>query len=256
MRGFSPPFTIASEGYASTAARLLMARAERGEQMQLFVLHEADPDGYNIARTLQEETARMPGHSIQVVDLGLTVEAADAMDLPSETFTRQKALPEGLLLSERTEAWFTGQPIQVKDKTQWNCRRVELNAMSSRQLVDYIEQGLRTAGADSKILPAEAIVRTSYLNAVDEAISEEVNRTLDELLSPKDIVTQITADLFSRSAEKDVRLLVNQALRRRRELSWDQATRRLAHAFVKQDRSRISESVRAALYARMKELDD
>jgi hypothetical protein len=52
---------VAGEGYATEACRVLLAKAERGPEYQLFVLHDADPHGYNIARTLQEETVRMPG---------------------------------------------------------------------------------------------------------------------------------------------------------------------------------------------------
>ena len=34
-------------------------------QYQLFVLHDADPDGYNIARTLREATERMPDYPVR-----------------------------------------------------------------------------------------------------------------------------------------------------------------------------------------------
>ena len=47
------------EGYSVTACRDLLARTEF-RHMTIFVLHDADIDGYNIARTLAEATARMP----------------------------------------------------------------------------------------------------------------------------------------------------------------------------------------------------
>ncbi|MCU7836219.1 MAG: hypothetical protein KZQ83_13335 [gamma proteobacterium symbiont of Taylorina sp.] len=63
-----------------------MDNAQKGQDYTIFVLHDADPDGYNIARTLQEETARMPDHNIEVIDLGLSILHAVAMELENETF--------------------------------------------------------------------------------------------------------------------------------------------------------------------------
>lgn len=62
---------VAGEGYASEAVRLLFDTASKEQGAQLFVLHDADPHGYNIARTLREETRRMPGYQVEVIDLEL-----------------------------------------------------------------------------------------------------------------------------------------------------------------------------------------
>ena len=48
---------LASEGFATEAARVLLARAQQGRDYKIFVLHDADHSGYNIARTVAEETA-------------------------------------------------------------------------------------------------------------------------------------------------------------------------------------------------------
>ncbi|HTY27699.1 MAG TPA: hypothetical protein VMD51_06065, partial [Mycobacterium sp.] len=63
---------IFGNGYSPTACRELLSRSEIRDMM-LFVLHDADIDGYNIARTLGEATRRMPNHHVEVIDLGLTV---------------------------------------------------------------------------------------------------------------------------------------------------------------------------------------
>ena len=76
--------------------------------MKIFVLHDADIDGYNIARTLGEATRRMPDHNIDVIDLGLTVPQAIEYGLETEKFTRKKELPADLELDEDALEWFTG----------------------------------------------------------------------------------------------------------------------------------------------------
>ena len=118
--------------------------------MTIFVLHDGDLDGYNIARTLGEETARMPDHNIAVIDLGLTVPQAIAEGLETESFTRRKELPTDLELDPAARQWFTGEvirgedgePVLHKGKTQYATTRCELNAFSSDELAEFIEAGL------------------------------------------------------------------------------------------------------------------
>ena len=100
---------IAAEGYATEATRVLFAQADKGQHYQLFVLHDADPDGYNIARTLREETRRMPGYAVEIIDLGLKLEEALDMDLGEEEWTRRKALPQELVLTGTERAYFEGR---------------------------------------------------------------------------------------------------------------------------------------------------
>ena len=87
---------IAGEGYASEAVRLLFDNASKDQGYQLFVLHDADPYGYNIARTLGEETRRMPEYQVEVIDLGLWLEEALDLGLQTEKLTRKNDLPGGV----------------------------------------------------------------------------------------------------------------------------------------------------------------
>jgi hypothetical protein len=152
---------VAAEGYATEAVRTLFARAERDRAYRLFVLHDADPHGYNIARTLREATARMPEHSVEVIDLGLSWDQAQALGLQPETFTRRKALPSGLDLNERERQAFTGRLTWTGAGRQaWVGQRVELNALSAPQLVAHLEEGLSGAGATAKVVPDQLTLRT------------------------------------------------------------------------------------------------
>ena len=148
---------IASEGFATEAARNILERADKGRNYSLFALHDADPSGYNIARTLREETRRMRGYHVDVIDLGLKIEDALEMGLQCETFNRKNALPKMLELNDLELEHFQGR--RVSDEA-WICKRVELNAMSAPQLVEYIERKLSEAGATAKVLPPEGVVQT------------------------------------------------------------------------------------------------
>ncbi len=129
---------VAGEGFASEAARVLFSKAEKDQDYQLFVVHDADPSGYEIARTLREATARMPEHSVDVIDLGLTVQAAiDMEDVNHETFTRKERLPRTLVMNEIEREYFEGEAFRYttdtgKIKAAWKCKRFELDAMTFR----------------------------------------------------------------------------------------------------------------------------
>src|SRR5215213_9911709 len=87
-----------AKGYPVEAVRELFSRAEGGEY-QLFCFHDADLDGYNIARVMRQATRRMPGYSVEVIDIGLTVEDALEMRLDPEPFSRKKDISSELLRS-------------------------------------------------------------------------------------------------------------------------------------------------------------
>src|SRR5215203_5138703 len=148
---------ITGEGFATEAARNLIRMLQRGRDYQIFVLHDCDHSGYDIARTLREATRRMPDYYVHVMDLGLTAEDAVTMGLEPEEYTRKSSL-SGELLSlldepghELAQKWFAGE----KKANNWLCRRVELDQMSAPQEVEYIERKLVEAGVRGKVIPPE-----------------------------------------------------------------------------------------------------
>ena len=97
---------------------------------------------------LGEETVRMPGHHVEVTDLGLTVDAAISSSMEPEPYKRDRALPARIIphLSPAALEWFTGPETDWDDygkPKKWACQRVELNAFTSPGLIAYIEDGLR-----------------------------------------------------------------------------------------------------------------
>src|SRR5215216_6442836 len=154
---------MTGEGYATEAARTLLSVADKNERMQIFVLHDADKDGYNIARKVRDATARMPDYSVDVIDLGLTVTQALARRLEPEEHTRKKEIDGDLveeLLKEEPLAlrYFTGNKEYVykdgKLKPIWTrCRRFELDKMTAPEAVALSEEGLSREGVFGKVVP-------------------------------------------------------------------------------------------------------
>jgi DNA topoisomerase VI subunit B len=171
---------VAAEGYATEAIRILFQNADRNTNYKLFVLHDADPYGYNIARTLREETRRMPGYKVDVIDLGLKLQEALDMGLQSETFTRKRALPSGLELTEFERKYFVGEHI---GGNVWRGTRVELNAIPPKERAAHVECKLAERGATAKVVPPEGVMHAkaeeTYGLKCRELIEKEIRRALN-----------------------------------------------------------------------------
>jgi hypothetical protein len=168
---------VLSEGYASEACRTLLAKASTDQAYRIFVLHDADPAGYNIARTLREATERMPNYRVDVIDLGLFYAEALAMGIEPETFERKKELPQGLVLSEVERRAFEGRQVR---KGVWIAHRVELNALPNPALITYIERGLERHGATSKIIPPRDVLEAHYRSSVEAELYAAIRERLEE----------------------------------------------------------------------------
>jgi hypothetical protein len=212
----------AGKGQPVEAVRALFARAERGDY-RLFVLHDADPAGYSIARTIAEHTRRMPHHRVDVVDLGLTVSAAAARGLETERFIRGKALPYWMhpRLSEQEREWFEGRQIQHYPP-RWECTRVELNALTAPALVAYIEEGLEAHDAAGKVIPPGDVITRHAREHLAGSLRTRAEAELENRITA--IVTALSAEFGNAAAIDHDR--VAEILDADRVRSWRAATAR------------------------------
>lgn len=187
---------IAGEGFASVAIRELLDRAQAGSNYTIFVLHDADSYGYNIARTLQYETARMPNHKITVIDLGLFVQDALDIGIEPETHDRKNKLTENLTnLNAIEREFFEGVPNGKK----YDCKRIELNALTANQLIDYIDGGIARAitenGLTNKIVPPEIVLTDTANQLRHDKLMHNIKNALIEKYGIEQMARQIVESM-------------------------------------------------------------
>jgi hypothetical protein len=161
-------------GVPSTAIRRLFERAETEEDYTLYILHDADPGGYNMVRNLREATERMPEYSVNTIDLGLTISDAIEMKLAPEPFKPKKAIMKDLtpLLSGLEREYFIHNP-----------RRFEINFMTPSQLITYIDKKLDQVDAPGKIIPDDYDLIYQYKSDLKDWISAKVDVVIREKIS-------------------------------------------------------------------------
>lgn len=236
--GFNPVFEAArlherydmaiatGKGQPVLAIRELFARAEAADtEIKLLVLHDADDAGYSIARTMAEETARMPDYRVEVIDLGLTVADAIRLGLQTEKYTRRKELhwwmPERL--TEQEMAWFGGRRLTPswQQRAQWECTRVELNALGPG-LVAYIEEGLQRHGATAKVIPPQDHITSRAKAAFAAQVDKLVEDTLAEIIDLPALQHAIRTELRELVLLDDITPLdITEAFERSRNQAWD-----------------------------------
>ncbi|MHB8117958.1 MAG: toprim domain-containing protein [Methanothrix sp.] len=191
-KGFVEPFLVAkiperydmaivaAEGYSTEAMRTLFQNADKETDYKLFVLHDSDPYGYNIARTLREETERMPDYHVDVIDLGLNLDEALKMGLKTEDFTRKKAIPQTLKLTPLEKEYFTGEKV---GENIWRAKRIELNAMPPAQRIEYLERKLVEHGATAKVLPPDEVLEEHAIDSFEEKARGIAKSKIEKLLN-------------------------------------------------------------------------
>jgi hypothetical protein len=204
---------FSSKGQSNTATRFLVDQLSQ-KGVTILVAHDFDKSGIEIFWNL--------GHGVEgdpyvfemapdVRNLGLTLKDAEEMGLESEpTVLEQKEDPRPLLKdygATEDEANFLAE-IQVGK--QWRGRRIELNAMTSSQFVEWLENKLNEFGADRKTMPDEQTLASAWKRA------DRVSRIKAE-------IAKIEADNETVPMPDDLSDKVKSVLRQQPELSWDQA---------------------------------
>jgi hypothetical protein len=241
---------VVGGGYPTEACRALFARADKSQRYALFCLHDADIDGYQIARTLREQTQRMPGYSVEVIDLGLKLEEALVMGLQTEEFTRHKALPATLELNQTERQYFEGRQV---DRKCWVAQRVELNAMTAPQLVEYVEGKLRQHGAIEKVVPPTEHMVPEGESTLKEAVCQQIVDTLTGLVDMESLEARLAPEIFARLKGDISEERVRSILEANRRWPWDKVVKQQVECQVLDSSSRIRSAVIDALREGLRE---
>jgi hypothetical protein len=180
---------FSTKGMSTTAARSLVeALAVQG--VVILTLHDFDKSGLKIHHTLTHDTRRYRFKvRPTVIDLGLRLSDVEALGLESEAVEYSSAVDprEDIRASGGTQAEADFLVSGGKPKG-WHGARVELNAMTSVQFVEWLDEKLVAAGV-TKVIPEGDILANAYqrvrraamVEAKTAAIVSEVNRLKIEL---------------------------------------------------------------------------
>jgi hypothetical protein len=167
---------LTSKGFASRAARdLLDFLGETDEPVEFYCIHDADASGTMIYQSLQEATRARPGRRVEIVNLGLEPWEALEHGFEIEPVTESKTRrPVADYVPEEWDDWFQSN-------------RVELNAMTSPQLIEWLDDKM-AEHSSGKLIPPATVIADRYENDVRVAVRQEIQ---DRILAEADLDGQV-----------------------------------------------------------------
>jgi len=162
---------LTSKGFATRAARdLLDLMGDTEEELQFFCIHDADAYGTMIYQTIQNETRARPGRKVKIINLGLEPQEALDMGLECENLKAVKKFkPVADYVSSEWRYWLQDH-------------RVELDAMSSSQFLQWLDDKMAQYGI-GKVVPPAAVLKDTLLeqlrNRLERVIIERILKDAD-----------------------------------------------------------------------------
>jgi hypothetical protein len=212
---------MSTKGTSVTAARMLAERicTERGVPLvPLYILHDFDKSGLTVKSTLHNDTRRYRFKgNVQAFDIGLRLE--DVRELGLESFA-EEAFDKGS--SEARTANLKKNGATEEEVKFLLHRRVELNALTSDQLIAFIERKLTQHGV-RKVVPHADILAEAYRSNIRTAKIEEII----------DRVVKETAADGAISIPDDLGDKVSDLLRKNPTWRWDDAVEAIADLEVR-----------------------
>jgi hypothetical protein len=203
---------MSTKGVSVTAARRLIDRICSRYGIPLLVLHDFDKSGFSILGTLSRSNRRYEfEHNINVVDLGLRLVDVEAFDLEDRY---EDAFDKGDPESRRRNMLANGATEEEAEILL--DQRIELNALASDELVDFIEQKLQQNGIQ-KIVPGKnRLVEAYELFARPARVQKIIDEAIEGL---EDERIKVPGDLEER---------VRKHLTEHPEFRWDRAVSMIA----------------------------
>ena len=207
-------FSASNRGLSVTAARKLIDTICGKYEIPVFTLHDFDFDGLKNAATLCRDGRRYKfRNEIKVINLGLRL--ADIIEIEREQgheLEREPAAPSKMSEDERRRLLrdYGATPEEIEFLLE---ERVELNALTSEQLVALVERKLTAYGL-KKVVPEEELLAETY-RAFHR--SDELREEFEDLMA--------TMEKSTIKAPKNLKQKVRAILTKHPDLRWDEAVR-------------------------------
>ncbi|HEY8128944.1 MAG TPA: hypothetical protein VIF39_09575, partial [Hyphomicrobium sp.] len=191
---------MSTKGMSVTAMRRLID--ELG--VPVFVLHDFDKAGFSIIGTLRRNTRRYKfKNKVEIIDLGLRLADVKALGLEGRA---ERAFDKGEESARRKNLLLNGA---TEEEVEFLLhRRVELNALTSDQLIRFIEKKLAEHGIKKRV-PPKAMLDDAYrLFARGQRIEEIVAEALAkkpvgiDVAAPSDIAERVRDYLADHPQER------------------------------------------------------
>lgn len=207
---------IGAQGEPSKAVRRLFKRiekvtSERKEKIEIFCIHDADLWGCEIHLTLSKPSKRMPSHLVHVTDLGLGMLEALKLGLQPEKQRLKKPRrisKKGLrhVPQEELLAFIGSKDVRQLYEPIKETFRVELNAFTPQQFLNWLNDKLEKHGIKEKVRPPNKVVAKETCDKIDESLEENVKEFIFQLCGGQEVVDELKSTISNEERLDEVDL--------------------------------------------------
>jgi hypothetical protein len=203
---------LSSKGFSTRAARDLIDKlAEHDEPVDVFCAHDADAYGTVIYHTLQEATRARGARKISIINLGLEPWEAIEMGLEVEILeTPERVKPVADYVCDREDGDYWKDWLQT--------HRVELNAMTTPQLIKWLDRKMAKHGS-GKLIPPEEVLEQELAERIEKKVREAIT---ERILQAAGLDEQVTSAVARIKLPDGARLARDTAklFKRQPDLEW------------------------------------
>jgi len=199
---------MSTKGMSVSASRMLIDRlASHG--VTVFALHDFDRAGFSILGTLGTDSRRYTfERETRIIDLGLRLADVREMVLQSEPVPIDSSTAW-----RKRAATLRRHGAEPEEIEFLRTRRVELNAMTSRQLVDFIEAKL-TAHGVAKLIPDDAALEQQARRIITHQLTQQALAKLSARIAKQAETAKLPEHLREKIAD---------VFKKYAEIPWDHA---------------------------------
>ena len=186
---------MSTKGMSVTASRMLIDRLAAAG-VSVFALHDFDRSGFTIFGALGTDSRRYTfERNVRIIDLGLRLADVRQMALQSEPVPYEQPLQW-----HKRAATLRRHSAEPDEIEFLRSRRVELNAMTSRQLVDFIEAKL-TAHGVAKLIPDDATLEQQACRVIKHRLTQQALAKMSARIAKQAEAAKLPEDLRERIAD-------------------------------------------------------
>jgi hypothetical protein len=211
---------MSSKGFSTRAARDLIDKlVEHDEPVVVFCVHDADASGTMIYQTLQQATKARGARKIKIINLGLEPWEAVAMGLEVETLEEgERRKPVADYIREREDGEHWGNWLQT--------HRVELNAMTTPQLIEWLDGKMAKFGS-GKLIPPPHVLEQDLADRIESKVRAVI---AEKILSEAKIDDQVAAAIAAIRSPDGANLTgeINRLFEQQSDREWRDAIEAVA----------------------------
>jgi len=227
---------IGAQGQSSFDTRKLLRKIAGKGDIIILCVHDADIGGCMISYTLANPSKLLKDHRVKVIDLGLSPREAMELGLPTEEARIENEIPKELLafLEPEEIEFLRGTPAPPNSKYKYIGKRVELNAFTPEEFINWLTKKLEEHRIKEKVCPPSEVIADKAQTTLREGLEKVISQSIIDAVGGKSLVGRLMSETYQERNLQNLNLEPNvkDELKSYPEEGWAEIVETLVHSHL------------------------